>query len=171
MSNSTEEKVMQTEHLPTIPEMHLFGEGEHAHGEPRARPDEAVVTAFLEKQNRATIFWDGHHIVQYWLPLDPNASRRERARWVFSLLRGHKPPARGHIQLLFKCGDTEHTVEWPAEEAHAYHAQFSRWHGYQTVKKPLLIPWWKHTHFRSWESRRDRPLDFACCPLVSPIQR
>ncbi|PYH86809.1 hypothetical protein BO82DRAFT_397377 [Aspergillus uvarum CBS 121591] len=57
-----------------------------------------------------------HHLVQFWRPEDlpPTAP----------------PLAPGHYRLRCHCGSTETTVDWPEEQADAYHARFVRRLGY-----------------------------------------
>ncbi|PYI25974.1 hypothetical protein BP00DRAFT_451595 [Aspergillus indologenus CBS 114.80] len=117
MPPTTEDLIDQVEPQPDPIEVHRFGEGEHTHGEPRhASVSKMELYRFAAGQKKVFFFLDDHHLVQFWRPVDlpPTAP----------------PLAPGHYRLRFQCGSTETTVDWPGEQADAYHAKCARRLGY-----------------------------------------
>ncbi|OJJ96255.1 hypothetical protein ASPACDRAFT_47025 [Aspergillus aculeatus ATCC 16872] len=117
MSPTTEGLVDQAKPQPDPIKVHLFGEGEHTHGEPRpASVTKIELYRFAAGQKKVYFFLDDHHLVQFWRPEDlpPTAP----------------PLAPGHYRLRFQCACAETTVDWPEEQADAYHDKFVRRLGY-----------------------------------------
>ncbi|PYI16390.1 hypothetical protein BO99DRAFT_415145 [Aspergillus violaceofuscus CBS 115571] len=148
MSDTTEKPVghiePQEKQQLSMAEIHLVGEGEHTHGAPRKvldlneDPGLDNLDEFVKGQKEVIFFTDGHHLIQILRPEDVAKIERSPLQMVAHCSQlsclPHPPTtpplAPGHYRLRFQCGDTETTVDWPEEQANAYHAKFARQAGH-----------------------------------------